>query len=408
LCSTNRHALLAVLAVPAAILLSACAVGKPQPATYITDSSATLNGDVFSDVEGETAYWFRYGKTTAYGAQTSRRTVAITDQSAYPVSAPISGLSPGTTYHWQMCVQDSEEDPPRDICSKDQTVTTKSQAGRSGIVFNSMMVGGVDQTDILHTDLGVTFTNLTNSREITEAAPAWSPDAQRIAFRAGPSILAGENPVTPGLYVMNADGTNRQFLNGVIRDPAWSPNGQKIAGAFFQNGNFEIGVIDANGGTPTNLTNHPGDDFGPAWSPDGCRLAFVSDRAGTDGSADIYVMNADGSNQVRLTTSPDDNNSSPAWAPDGRYIAFNSRRNSDGFIFWLMKPDGSGQIGLGPGGAPAIGMSWAPSGRRLTYAAPTCRYPEIHAVSANGTDPDEFFGENTCGAHENPKRSPRP
>src|SRR6185436_11226570 len=66
----------------------------------------------------------------------------------------------------------------------------------------------------------------------------------------------------------------------------------------------------------------PGDVQTPAWSPDGRKLAFVSER---DGNAEIYVMNADGSAQENLTRQPA-NDSHPAWSPDGRKIAFVSRR----------------------------------------------------------------------------------
>jgi alpha-tubulin suppressor-like RCC1 family protein len=117
---------LACLAVPAAILLSACAVGEPTPATRVGGTGATLNGTVQSSVRGPTDYWFRFGETTAYGSDTAHRTIDIEDDAKHPVSEPITGLSPSTTYHWQMCVRDGEEDPPRIICSKDQTLATHS------------------------------------------------------------------------------------------------------------------------------------------------------------------------------------------------------------------------------------------------------------------------------------------
>ena len=110
--------------VIAAIVVSACAVGGPEPPTDITDTSATLNGSVYSSVQGDTAYWFRYGETTAYDVETDHGQVTISDDQAHPVSTPISGLSAGTRHHWQLCVQDAEEDPPRTVCSKDQRFDT--------------------------------------------------------------------------------------------------------------------------------------------------------------------------------------------------------------------------------------------------------------------------------------------
>ena len=108
--------------------LTSCAVGVPAPATDITHTGATLRGSVSSSVEGETAYWFRYGGNASYGSETPHRSIQIADDDAHPVSEPISGLTPDTTYHWQMCVQDGGEDPPRNICSKDQTFLTLAES----------------------------------------------------------------------------------------------------------------------------------------------------------------------------------------------------------------------------------------------------------------------------------------
>src|SRR5438093_985053 len=74
----------------------------------------------------------------------------------------------------------------------------------------------------------------------------------------------------------------------------------KIAFASDRDGNMEIYVMDSDGGGQTRLTEDAGEDFSPAWSPDGSRLTFISTR---DGNAEVYVMNADGTGQTRLTNS---------------------------------------------------------------------------------------------------------
>ncbi len=87
--------------------------------------------------------------------------------------------------------------------------------------------------------------------------------------------------------------------------------------------NLEIYVMDADGGNPQRLTNHPGDDAYPSWSPDGERIAFMSDR---EGNKEVYVMDADGGNQRNLTNNPHDDccpswfNSTLAVAPAGQKL----------------------------------------------------------------------------------------
>ena len=132
----------------------------------------------------------------------------------------------------------------------------------------------------------------------------WSPDGRRIAFvrtfryppRAGALV-----PNNPEIYVMNADGSGSRRLThsaGYDAEPAWSPDGRKIAFRGTRNGNRDIYVMNADGSGERNLTRHPAQDSNPSWSPDGRRIAFVSDR---DGRLEAHVMNADGSGQRSLT-----------------------------------------------------------------------------------------------------------
>ena len=113
-----------------------CALGEPLPPTSVTETSATLNANVYSDFEGNTEYWFSYGESTAYGNETTHRTVFTDDDSAHPVSEPVSGLAPGTTHHWRVCARDGQENPPRTVCSADQTFTTsQSTSGPGGPIL---------------------------------------------------------------------------------------------------------------------------------------------------------------------------------------------------------------------------------------------------------------------------------
>ncbi len=173
--------------------------------------------------------------------------------------------------------------------------------------------------------------------------PSWSPDGSRIAF--------ARNVTGSGLqiFVVNADGTGlRQFTNlSVNIGVAWSPDGSKLALSAYGGAKYNIFVLNVNDATLTQLTSTTGGtDREPAWSPDGTRIAFVSDR---DADDEIYVMNADGTGQVRLTTSagPD---LWPIWSPDGLRIAFDSHRRGNMQIY-IMNVDGSEQ-------APITTDSW--------------------------------------------------
>jgi Tol biopolymer transport system component len=132
----------------------------------------------------------------------------------------------------------------------------------------------------------------------------WSPDGRRIAFtRPRPPKVPGPccDLSAADIYVMNADGSGSRKLThsaGRNAEPAWSPDGRKIAFRSTRNGgNREIYVMNADGSNQRNLTRNPAKDVRPSWSPDGRRIAFVSDR---DGRLEAHVMNADGSGQRSL------------------------------------------------------------------------------------------------------------
>ena len=137
--------------------------------------------------------------------------------------------------------------------------------------------------------------------------------------------------------------------------PTPVPTG-KIAFSSLRDGNWEIYVMDADGSNQVNLTNNPADDFLSSWSPDGNKITFTSTR---DGNWEIYVMNADGSGQSRLTFNSTFDVGS-AWSPDGSMIAFSSDQHGNPDVY-VMRTDGSDQKRTTfAAGAVVAGESWFP------------------------------------------------
>ena len=128
------------------------------------------------------------------------------------------------------------------------------------------------------------------------------------------------------IYLVNADGSERIRLTddqvfgpSHLWSPAcmheWSPDGKQIAYASNRDGDYEIYVVDVDSLEEVRVTNHPADDGMPAWSPDGKRLSFSSTRESDESDkGNIYVMNADGTGLVRLTNHTEGGGLS-AWQP---------------------------------------------------------------------------------------------
>ena len=198
----------------------------------------------------------------------------------------------------------------------------------------------------------------------------------RIAFTS-------ERDGNTDIYVMNADGSGVTRLTEHPGDdwgPDWSPDGQLIAFSSTRDGDLDIYVMNADGSGVTRLTEHPGDDWGPDWSPDGQLIAFSSTR---DGDLDIYVMNADGSGVTQLTNNPG-RDGSPAWSPGGGQIAFSSQRDGNTDIY-VMNADGSGVTQLtnhpGSDNAPA----WSPGGEQIAFNNDRDGNTDIYVMNADGS-----------------------
>jgi len=185
------------------------------------------------------------------------------------------------------------------------------------------------------------------------------------------------------IYVMKADGSEQTRLTsngGQDYFPAWSPDGTRIAFVSDRDGNNEIYVMKADGSGQTRLSNNPALDSYPAWSPDGTGIASVSNR---DGNYEIYVMNADGSGQTRLTSNPA-SDLYPAWSPDGTRIAFVSDRDGNREIY-VMNADGNGLTRLTRNPASDLYPAWSPDGTTITFVSDRNGNREIYVMNADGS-----------------------
>lgn len=231
-------------------------------------------------------------------------------------------------------------------------------------------------------EIWIVNSNQTDARQLTlnsaaDFDPAWSPDGSRIAFT---SQRDGNNEI----YVMSADGTNAVRLTNAAaadRRPEWSPDGQKIVFVSERDGNAEIYVMQADGTSPIRVTTNTATDADPTWSRDGSRIAFSSLREGSSG---IWTMKADGSDARRVTSSGA-GDAQPAWSPDGTRIAF-TRGTTYGRDIFIVNADGSSPTQLTRDFEDAQDPSWSPDGRKIALSASSYYYSaDIVIVNMNGT-----------------------
>lgn len=181
------------------------------------------------------------------------------------------------------------------------------------------------------------------------------------------AVVCSVHVVVEGSWILIAPGVA----------PRWSPEGARVA--FTESAEIVVGNLAD--GTLTNLSNHPAIDMWPAWSPDG-RIAFVSDR---DGGLELYVMNGDGSNVVRLTTNVGFLGQF-VWSPDGGRIAL-ARDTGGSSDLFVMNADGSDPIRFTYGSRISGQVVWSRDGQRLAFACEIeTGNSDICTIRADGTN----------------------
>jgi Tol biopolymer transport system component len=248
-----------------------------------------------------------------------------------------------------------------------------------------------------------------------EQDPAWSPDGSHIAYESSDQDRFR-------IFVMNQDGSDQHVVSpgttSIVMDwqPAWSPDGTQIAFASTRpTGNaWHIWVMNADG---TNLHQLPGDlSQHPAWSPDGLRIA------GDDGTGPLYIINADGTNERRLTTPPDGRyDEAPDWSPDGSSLVFSERTfGGASSALYAINADGAGNHQLTSGEYADYDPSWSPDGTGIVFRrrADASGYFQLYTVGAGGgaatqllssarNDMGPGWGSTTVSPTPSPPQAPR-
>jgi Tol biopolymer transport system component len=244
----------------------------------------------------------------------------------------------------------------------------------------------VDQVWTINPD-GSAASNVSNNSALDEYGN-WSADGAKIAFDDWSSF------VDPQVSSMNADGSAQTDLtnNTALSDStaAWSPDGTRIVYAHVNPTTkvSEIWVMNADGSNQHLLVT-PAEglgDFNPNWSPDGTRVAFSRQDTEAD-TAQIYVANADGSGTPQNVSNNSDYDEDPNWSPDGTRLVFDKYVNDDGDAqIWVMNADGSApHLVLATDGVDDEAAAWSPDGTQIAYERSADRAREIWVVAADGS-----------------------
>jgi Tol biopolymer transport system component len=263
----------------------------------------------------------------------------------------------------------------------------------SRICFTSEPTPGNLEIFVMDAD-GSNLENLTAKPSSAEAYCSWSPDGSQVAFVSDQDEVGGAE-----IYRVDADGSNETRLTDSPENdlsPAWSPDGTQIAFSSYRDGNMEIYLMDASDGsnlirlTFNSSPLYKSIDYGPSWSPDGTQIAFQSyrDISPSNDNVEIYKMDADGSNQTRLTNN-DKGDVGPTWSPDGTQIAFlrfSTYIAGDGDIF-VMDTDGLNQTNLTNQGAVDGRAAWSPDASQIAFGSNQSGSREIYVMEADGSNP---------------------
>ena len=283
-----------------------------------------------------------------------------------------------------------------DTAGTDTSTTTTAVVAPAGGVLPVEVPRGepLDEDTIVYTQLDPPFWNiwtidadgsepraLTREQAAFPRLPVIAPDRRSVAYSL-------ESPAALELRVIDTGGEGDRLVIGDLVPDAratWSPDGSRMAVVTDRDGSADITIVELATGEVTNLTNSPEDEGDPSWSPDGESIAYWSRK---DGNQDIYVIPVDGGAPRRLTSDPGDD-ADPSWKPDGSAIAYSSQREGDWEIF-VMGPDGGGQVQLTDVPADDQDPAWSSDGTQIAFETKRDTpeagdQAEIYVMAADGS-----------------------
>ncbi len=246
-------------------------------------------------------------------------------------------------------------------------------------LYAAPQIAYIHSTDLYVMDAdGSNPTQLTNSADFGDATPKWSPDGSLIAYASG----SKETPFQ--IYTIKPDGTDPQNLSNnadAETGPDWSPDGKKIVFA----APAGLYTMDANGGNRALLlAATSGTVSSPSWSADGAKIVYS--LADADKNSEIWVVNADGSDAQKVVDGT--TNYRPCWSPDGNKIAYLQGTGKENFVY-VMNADGSSPVQLTSDGSLYPGKpTWLPDGSKIAFTVmdESGKTTDIYTVDPDGSN----------------------